>query len=373
MRNFTILFLIIFTPSNKPDSPAPIKDRRKGEQITHDNDYIRNNFVETKSTEPLLNGIDDYYYYNYVGNSNACITNEKESFIAVDSLDRRKDEPRGDEDRSIRSMSLILTSSVMDIYVDISSSAGTSVRESSVEFGEDNWIRLLNTFKINEGKFENTYGQYKHKVSGASRGELVIVFTDMPSKGINGYYDSLNFSGYSDSKVTIPARNIIHLNYKLLENDNLAKVEEMLFYELQHLVNYAKQSSLNGPRAEQWINNMLSESTYYLLRGDTLPDSLINYMVENFKSDENIRNGYYFTQWNHTNTYSHVTLKMFTYWIYLHFLNDDFGSGYNIFHLIAESRDDIVQDNNISYRQFESVVGDVHKDYSSWGKYILVG
>lgn len=221
----------------------------------------------------------------------------------------------------------ILESPILDIYVDLSEHR--DIVKKSVNFGINNWIKLLNSFYDNYQKMIDVYGNH---YKGFNGGKIDILFTDLikykNGSRMNGYFaqrdidDRIKSAGINYGN----KRQILYLTSSFLDEKNIDDMMHTIFHEFQHLINYSWY--LNYPSRkpmELWLNEALSESTYYIIHGNTPNKNRFN----SYRNSQQIKNGASFYTWIYKSTDSYVTASMFMYWLYLH------GGGEKIINNIA--------------------------------------
>lgn len=307
---FTAILSILFANI----SCKSIEDPGIGNIIPLEPDYLGEHFTNETPTIPakIL-----YNYYNSGKYKNKPEQQRVTLYVISD-----KDETA----LRIVNIRRVIESPILDIYVDLSDYRG--VVQKSVNFGINNWIKLLNSFYDNYQKMTNIYGNH---YKGFNGGKIDILFVDLRNDGqsiLSGYFAPGDIDGakYGNN------RQILYINSYHLDPDKIDEMMDTIFHEFQHLINYSRvKLNISQKGMKDWLNEALSESTYYITRGNKPNRN----RFEGYSRSASIREGKSFYNWIYNSTDSYVTASMFMYWLYLH------GGGNKIIKDIAHSDRDI--------------------------------
>ena len=271
-------------------------------------DYLGEHFTNETPTIPAK------ILYNYYNSGKYKNKPEQERVTLYVRSDKYEDYLRRVNIRRV------IESPILDIYVDLSDHR--EVVQKSVDFGINNWIKLLNSFYDNYQKMTNIYGNH---YKGFNGGKIDILFVDL-EPGIGGYFTRYDIDG------TRNKRQILYITSRYLVEKDFDDMMHTIFHEFQHLINYSRvKLNISQKKMQNWLNEALSESTYYITRGN-IPNSN---RFGGYHRSHSIKKGKSFYTWIKESSDSYVTSSMFMYWLYLH------GGGNKIIKDIAHSDRDI--------------------------------
>lgn len=293
---FMLIFSVLFVnvscnldggPCGPEEPPSPPEPDYLGEHFT--NEIVT---IPAKTT---------YNYYNSGKYKNKPEQERVTLYVRSD-----KDKTRLREVRGRR----VIETPILDIYVDLSEYRG--VVQKSVNFGLNNWIKLLNYFYDNYQKMIDVYGNH---YKGFNGGKIDILFVDLKSFDgggyVGGYFTLSDIEGHTYGN----KRQILYINSRYLVEKDIDDLMHTIFHEFQHLINYSRvKLNLSQSPMHTWLNEALSESTYYITHGD-IPNSN---RFSGYHNSASIKEGKSFYTWIEESSDSYVASSMFMYWLYLH-------------------------------------------------------